>query len=55
MHLAHNTAAPAVVRFRGNSGESEIWREKAQGLPIRPHAQSETSLLRFNNPDWGII
>jgi hypothetical protein len=31
------------------------YETKAQGLPIRPHAQSQMSLLRFNSPDWGNI
>ena len=41
-----------VCYCRGHGFDYET---KVQGLPIRPHAQSETSLLRFNNPDWGII
>jgi hypothetical protein len=35
-----------VCYCRGHGFDYET---KAQGLPIRPHAQSEKSLLRFNN------
>jgi len=36
-------------------GHGFDYETKAQTLPIRPHAKSETSLLRFNNTSWGII
>jgi len=55
-----------VVTVRKSRGSKQVLRHacycrghgfdyetKAQSLPIRPHAQSETSLLRFNNPSWG--
>ena len=40
-----------VCYCRGHGFDYET---KAQSLPIRPHAQPETSLFRFNNPAWGI-